>query len=203
MRRFIAALVATVAGLVVLLSFKTVGVKAPAASALASANPEDSPASSAPASAAVSSVAASSAGGSSAAASSAAASSAAVTASPSVTATPSPAAKPTVKATPKPSATKPTTVTATGATFVVQEGGRQYGTVAVQVTLTGGKITRVVAGENADEDESARIADQAIPILKSETLAAQGTQINAVSGATLTSEAYVRSLQSALDKAKA
>jgi uncharacterized protein with FMN-binding domain len=202
MRRFIAALVATVAGLVVLLSFKTVGVKAPAASALASANPEDSPASSAPASAAVSS-----AGGSSAAASSAAASSAAVTASPTATPTPSktasPAAKPTVKATPKPSATKPTTVTATGATFVVQEGGRQYGTVAVQVTLTGGKITRVVAGENADEDESARIADQAIPILKSETLAAQGTQINAVSGATLTSEAYVRSLQSALDKAKA
>ena len=38
-------------------------------------------------------------------------------------------------------------------------------------------------------------------MLNSETLAAQSANIDAVSGATYTSEGYVQSLQSALDKA--
>ena len=44
---------------------------------------------------------------------------------------------------------------------------------------------------------------QALPILRQEFLTAQSAKIQAVSGATLTSEAFVRSLQSALLKAHA
>jgi uncharacterized protein with FMN-binding domain len=42
----------------------------------------------------------------------------------------------------------------------------------------------------------------AIPRLVSETLAAQSGHIDAVSGATYTSEGYIGSLQSALDQAR-
>ena len=58
MRRFIAVFIATVAGLVVLLSFKTAPTKTPPAAALSSATPGSPPASSAPASSASASSAA-------------------------------------------------------------------------------------------------------------------------------------------------
>ena len=45
--------------------------------------------------------------------------------------------------------------------------------------------------------------DRAVPVLNSETLAAQSAQIDVVSGATYTSESYALSLQSALDAARA
>ena len=41
----------------------------------------------------------------------------------------------------------------------------------------------------------------ALPELRSETLTAQSAQIDTVSGATYTSDAYIRSLQSAIDAA--
>jgi uncharacterized protein with FMN-binding domain len=41
----------------------------------------------------------------------------------------------------------------------------------------------------------------ALPVLRQETLAAQSATIDAVSGATVTSEGYRESLQSALDAA--
>ena len=41
-----------------------------------------------------------------------------------------------------------------------------------------------------------------MPYLQSEAIQAQSAQVDIISGATLTSEAYVRSLQSALVKAK-
>ena len=47
-----------------------------------------------------------------------------------------------------------------------------------------------------------RVIDwRAVPILRQETLQAQSARIDVVSGATQTSEAYIRSLQSALDRA--
>jgi len=57
----------------------------------------------------------------------------------------------------------------------------------------------VLAPEKRAKVES--INAQAIPILKSETLQAQSASINGVSGATITSNAYVQSLQAALAKA--
>jgi uncharacterized protein with FMN-binding domain len=48
---------------------------------------------------------------------------------------------------------------------------------------------------------SRSINRQALPLLQSEVISAQGTRVNIISGATLTSKAYLRSLKSALSKA--
>ncbi|HEY2578498.1 MAG TPA: FMN-binding protein [Streptosporangiaceae bacterium] len=75
-----------------------------------------------------------------------------------------------------------------------------YGTIAVRVTVAGGRIASVsVARLSTLEPTSQQISSQAIPVLRSEVLAAQSVSINAVSGATYTSEGYARSVQAALD----
>jgi uncharacterized protein with FMN-binding domain len=85
---------------------------------------------------------------------------------------------------------------ATGA--VVQYG---YGELSVTVTVRGSQITDVsVPLLRTAEPYSQQLAQQVIPMLKSEVLAAHGAQIHGISGATYTSEAYARSIQSALDK---
>jgi uncharacterized protein with FMN-binding domain len=86
--------------------------------------------------------------------------------------------------------------TATGA---VENFG--YGILAVKVTVDGSRIRDVqVATLQVAEPTSQQICDVAVPMLRSEVLAAQSAQINAISGATYTSEAYAYSLQAALDK---
>ena len=86
--------------------------------------------------------------------------------------------------------------TATGA---LEQYG--YGELAVKVTVDGSKITVVsVPTLRTAEPFSQQLSQQAIPMLRSEVLAAHGARINGVSGATYTSEAYAASLQSALDK---
>ena len=76
-----------------------------------------------------------------------------------------------------------------------------YGELAVRVTVTGNRITNVtVPALQTAEPFSRQLSDQAIPLLKSQVLAADGASINGVSGATFTSEAYATSLQAALDK---
>jgi uncharacterized protein with FMN-binding domain len=51
------------------------------------------------------------------------------------------------------------------------------------------------------EPPSQAIESKALPILKSEVLKAQSAKIHAVSGATITSTAYIKSLKGALKKA--
>jgi uncharacterized protein with FMN-binding domain len=79
-----------------------------------------------------------------------------------------------------------------------------YGPVQVAVTLSHGTLTgvKVLQVPNSDS-HSQRIAAYAVPQLTQEALAAHSAQINAVSGASYTSQGYVQSLQSALDKAGA
>ncbi|MDX8036836.1 FMN-binding protein [Lentzea sp. BCCO 10_0856] len=72
------------------------------------------------------------------------------------------------------------------------------GTVQVQITLQGNKITDVKA-LRAPNSEPTRMA---LPILKQEALKAQSADIDTVSGATATSEGYKKSLQGALDGAR-
>jgi hypothetical protein len=80
----------------------------------------------------------------------------------------------------------------------------QYGPMQVQVTLQGSKITGVkVLQETNAGSLSQQIDANAIPQLNRETLAAQSARIDAVSGASYTSQGYIQSLQSALDKATA
>ncbi|MFF0477772.1 FMN-binding protein [Streptomyces sp. NPDC004284] len=78
----------------------------------------------------------------------------------------------------------------------------RYGPVQVRVTVSGGRLTGAVAVRTPSENERDReIAGYAVPMLTSETLTAQSARIDTVSGATYTSEGYIRSLQSALDQA--
>jgi uncharacterized protein with FMN-binding domain len=77
-----------------------------------------------------------------------------------------------------------------------------YGPLQVQASISGGRIASVKALQYpADRRTSQRINNQALPALQSEVIAAQDTQVDIVSGATLTSEAYIRSLDSALGQA--
>ncbi|HEV7623192.1 MAG TPA: FMN-binding protein [Amnibacterium sp.] len=93
--------------------------------------------------------------------------------------------------------TKTTSATASG----TMETDR-YGNTQVKVTIKNGRITDVtVLAYNDGDPRSAQISQQAIPILRSEVLSKQTAAVNAVSGATYTSNAYEASLQSALDKA--
>ncbi len=90
-----------------------------------------------------------------------------------------------------------TTKTVTGDTFQTQ-----WGPVQVALTIKGAKITAVDAvqypnGNPRDQE----INSVALPILAQEALKAQTARIDMVSGATVTSDGYLQSLQSALDKA--
>ncbi|HUY45266.1 MAG TPA: FMN-binding protein [Streptosporangiaceae bacterium] len=77
-----------------------------------------------------------------------------------------------------------------------------YGELTAQVSITGGRITAVsVPVLRTAEQYSQQLAAQVIPMLRNEVLAAQSASINAVSGATYTSQAYALSIQAALDKA--
>jgi uncharacterized protein with FMN-binding domain len=79
-----------------------------------------------------------------------------------------------------------------------------YGPSQVAITLTGSKITKVTVLQHTDDGlNSQQIDGNALPKLTAETLAAQSAKIDAVSGASYTSAGYIKSLQSALDKAMA
>jgi uncharacterized protein with FMN-binding domain len=151
MRRAIAAIVTTAAGLVLLLSFKShAGSSGPLAALI----------------------------------------------QPATTPTPTPSAA----TTPKTSTTKPAapaTRTVTGGTY-----DTRYGPVQVRVTLQGTKLVDVAALQLPQSNRrDIEIDNYAVPQLRQEALDAQSANIDSVSGATYTSAGYIRSLQSALDKA--
>jgi uncharacterized protein with FMN-binding domain len=88
-----------------------------------------------------------------------------------------------------------TTVTGTAA-------DTRWGPVQVRITVSAGKVTAVDVLEQPDSNgRDQEINAQALPILVQETLKAQSAKIDMVSGATYTSDGYLTSLQSALDKA--
>ena len=78
----------------------------------------------------------------------------------------------------------------------------QWGPVQVRITVRGGKVTRAQAvqypqGTNTD----AQINGHALPLLDQEVVQKQSASIDTVSGATVTSDGYLQSLQSAIDQA--
>ena len=78
----------------------------------------------------------------------------------------------------------------------------RWGTVQVEVTLDGSQLVDVKALQLPGGDRrSSQISSSVEPILRSQALAAQGANIDGISGATYTSTAYARSLQAALDGA--
>ncbi|CAL8971810.1 hypothetical protein CELL_01133 [Cellulomonas sp. T2.31MG-18] len=76
-----------------------------------------------------------------------------------------------------------------------------YGPLQLSVTFTNGKVSAVQALQTPNRHgESVQINAYAVPILTKEAIAAGSANIDTVSGATFTSQAYAQSLQSAIDK---
>jgi uncharacterized protein with FMN-binding domain len=105
---------------------------------------------------------------------------------------------------PAPVAAKPATPSTAAASNRTATGAaqpNQYGVVQVRVSVSGGRITQVTALQAPQGDpRSQEITAMAVPQLGQEAVAAQSAQIDAVSGATYTSDGYRASLQSALDR---
>ncbi len=78
----------------------------------------------------------------------------------------------------------------------------RFGSVQVQITVQAGKITDVTALQLTDaERKSVQISNRAAPLLRDEVLQSQSADVQTISGATVTSDAYLNSLQAALDAA--
>lgn len=115
---------------------------------------------------------------------------------PSTAATPTPSPSTSAKQAKK-AKQVPTATTVTG-----QVAQTRWGPVQVQLLVRSGTISKVSvlqypAGNPRDQEINA----YALPILTQETLSAQSARIDMVSGATVTSDGYLQSLQSALDSA--
>jgi uncharacterized protein with FMN-binding domain len=92
-----------------------------------------------------------------------------------------------------------TSGTYTGSTVDVGHG---YGNIAVEVTVTDGRIVDITALELPQNDHrSAMISQNAFPTLKQQAIAAQSADISGVSGASYTSSGFVESLRDALTQA--
>jgi uncharacterized protein with FMN-binding domain len=95
-----------------------------------------------------------------------------------------------------------TSATGTSSTVTGSVAQTRWGPVQVQLTVSNGKITDVSVVQYPDNNgRDQEINARALPILIQETLKAQSDSIDMVSGATVTSDGYLESLQSALDKA--
>lgn len=77
-----------------------------------------------------------------------------------------------------------------------------YGNIQVQAVISGGRITDVIFLQYPnDRSTSIYINSQAMPYLKQEAIQAQSANVAGVSGASATSQAFIESLQSALNQA--
>lgn len=91
---------------------------------------------------------------------------------------------------------------ASSGTFTGALVDTRYGAVQVRITVSGQKVVDVQAvALPHDRARSAAISQYSSPILRSEAIQAQSARIDVVSGATYTSIAYGRSLDSALKQA--
>lgn len=100
-----------------------------------------------------------------------------------------------------PSTAGPAT-TAGASTVTGSVAQTRWGPVQVQLTVDAGKITQVSVLQYPDGNgKDQQINARALPVLISETVSAQSADIDMVSGATVTSQGYLTSLQSALDQA--
>lgn len=184
MRRAVLAATGTVAGLAAIFSFKThspgVAPVAEPSSPVALTNSAPPASSSSPSTSASKSVTKKAA------------------ASPSAARTTTPAmTQQTTPPTKAPTATPTKSSAPTPRQFEGPSVDTQYGPVQVVITVSGGKITAANDAQPAADP----IGANAIPRLNQETLTAQSANIQAVSGATFTSDGYIRSLQQAVDQA--
>jgi uncharacterized protein with FMN-binding domain len=110
----------------------------------------------------------------------------------------------TVPGTASPTGGPSATTTGSGGdgTYTGDQVDTRWGPVQVAITVVGGRITGATAvvypnGNPRDQQINA----YALPVLSREVIDAQSAQIDMVSGATVTSQGYLGSLQSAIDQA--
>lgn len=112
---------------------------------------------------------------------------------------------PRASSSPSPTSGRKSPTTRAGAvsgTFTGSRVGTQWGPVRVRIVVRNGKITKATAIEYPNENHrDQEINSWAIPQLQEATVQAQSARIDSLGGATVTSQGYIRSLQSALDKA--
>ena len=117
------------------------------------------------------------------------------TTSSTSTATPEVVSTPTPTATSSSSSSSSTPSTSSKKVVQGTAINTSKGTVQVQVTFEGDTISAVSMLQQPDHPQTTG----AVPVLIEETLKAQSSKIDTVSGATITSDAYVQSLQAAID----
>ena len=125
------------------------------------------------------------------------------TAKPTATAQPTTAPTATAQPTTAPTATPTPTKAPSGATdgsFTGDPISMRYGVVQVKITVQNGKITDAQAVK-APTGSNDRYTQFAVPRLRQQTIAAQSSNIQGVSGASFTSYAWYTSLVSAIAKA--
>ena len=88
------------------------------------------------------------------------------------------------------------------ATYTGDSVDTRWGPVQVQISVQGGNITASQAVQYPQNNgRDVQINGFALPILNQEVVQAQSAAIDTVSGATVTSDGYLQSLQSAIDQA--
>jgi uncharacterized protein with FMN-binding domain len=103
-----------------------------------------------------------------------------------------------------PTSKKPSASSAAGAakSYTGSSIDTNYGPVQVQITVVDGRVTKAKVTQvpwNGGRDQETN--GYAVPILNKEAVQARSGTIDMVSGATFTSDGYIQSLQSAIDKA--
>ena len=119
-------------------------------------------------------------------------------ATPEQTQAATPTPTPTHSATPTP--TPVATKSGVSGSFTGTAVNVGYGIVQVKITVANGKITDAQAVQ-APTGRNDRFTQMAVPVLRQRTLAAQGSNISGVSGASYTSYGWYTSLVSALKQA--
>ncbi|MEI6620630.1 MAG: FMN-binding protein [Actinomycetes bacterium] len=100
------------------------------------------------------------------------------------------------------STTQNASESAGGQTYTGDAVQIRWGDVQVQTTVVDGKVTAVTATSYPDNDRvSSQLSASAIPALEQQAVEAGSADIDGVSGASYTSQAFAESLQSALTKA--
>jgi uncharacterized protein with FMN-binding domain len=99
-------------------------------------------------------------------------------------------------------AAKKTSGTYADGSYIGSAVDAYYGTVQVKATIQNGQLADVTFLQYPNNrSNSVYINGQAMPMLTQEALAVQSAQVNGVSGATFTSQAFEQSLRSALAQA--
>jgi len=118
-----------------------------------------------------------------------------------------PTVQPTTASTAQPTATPNMPMMQTGkyknGTYTGSVADAFYGNLQVQAVISGGRITDVIFLQYPNDNSTSQyVNSQADPMLKQEAIQAQSAQVDIISGASASSQAFQQSLADALAQAK-